>query len=91
MEKMCIRDRTRIARNAERGRATWLYIDECHVLLGTGEHSGHSEYSGKFLYSLWKKVRKQGGLCTALTQNITDMLQSYTCLLYTSCGKSADN
>ena len=70
--------KTRIARNAERGRATWLYIDECHVLLGTGEHSGHSEYSGKFLYSLWKKVRKQGGLCTALTQNITDMLQSYT-------------
>ncbi|MBO1695201.1 VirB4-like conjugal transfer ATPase, CD1110 family [[Clostridium] symbiosum] len=68
----------RIARNAEMGRATWLYIDECHVLLGTGEHSGHSEYAGKFLYSLWKKVRKQGGLCTAITQNITDMLQNYT-------------
>ncbi len=28
--------KTRIARNAERGRATWLYIDECHVLLGNG-------------------------------------------------------
>ena len=70
--------RARIARNAEKGRATWLYIDECHVLLGTGEHSGRSEYSGKFLYSLWKKVRKQGGLCTAITQNISDMLQNYT-------------
>lgn len=70
--------RARIARNAEKGRATWLYIDECHVLLGTGEHSGRSEYSRKFLYSLWKKVRKQGGLCTAITQNISDMLQNYT-------------
>jgi hypothetical protein len=37
--------------------ATWLYIDEFHVLL-------NSEYSAKYLQQLWKKVRKQGGLCT---------------------------
>ncbi len=34
----------RILDNAKRGRATWLYIDECHVLLG-------SEYSAKSIYS----------------------------------------
>ena len=35
------------------------------------------EFSGNFVYTLWKKVRKQGGMCTGITQNIVDMLQSY--------------
>ncbi|MFV0527621.1 MAG: VirB4-like conjugal transfer ATPase, CD1110 family [Lachnospiraceae bacterium] len=61
----------RIAENAKIGRATWLYIDEFHTVLDR-------EYSAKFLYSLWKKVRKLGGLCTGITQNIVDMLQNYT-------------
>ena len=60
----------RILDNARRGRATWLYIDECHVLLG-------SEYSAKYLQQLWKKVRKQGGLCTGISQNVSDLLQNY--------------
>ena len=60
----------RILDNAKRGRATWLYIDECHVLLG-------SEYSAKYLQQLWKKVRKQGGLCTGISQNVSDLLQNY--------------
>lgn len=38
----------------------------------------NSEYSAKYLQQLWKKVRKQGGLCTGITQNIVDMLQNYT-------------
>ena len=49
----------------------WLYIDEFHVLL-------NSEYSAKYLQQLWKKVRKQGGLCTGITQNVVDLLQNYT-------------
>ena len=61
----------RIAKNAEEGRATWLYIDEFHVLLS-------KEYSAKYLFGLWKKVRKQGGLCTGITQNVVDLLQNYT-------------
>ena len=60
----------RIAENAKKGRATWLYIDEFHTVLDR-------EYSAKFLFSLWKKVRKQGGLCTGITQNLVDMLQNY--------------
>ena len=61
----------RIIVNGKRGIATWLYIDEFHVLL-------NSEYSAKYLQQLWKKVRKQGGLCTGITQNIVDLLQNYT-------------
>ncbi|MDE5700800.1 MAG: DUF87 domain-containing protein, partial [Lachnospiraceae bacterium] len=61
----------RIIANGKRGIATWLYIDEFHILL-------NSEYSAKYLQQLWKKVRKQGGLCTGITQNILDLLQNYT-------------
>jgi type IV secretory pathway VirB4 component len=61
----------RIVENGKKGIATWLYIDEFHVLL-------NSEYSAKYLQQLWKKVRKQGGLCTGITQNIVDLLQNYT-------------
>ncbi|MBP3233888.1 MAG: DUF87 domain-containing protein [Eubacterium sp.] len=61
----------RIVENGQRGIATWLYIDEIHVLL-------NSEYSAKYLQQLWKKVRKQGGLCTGITQNLVDLLQNYT-------------
>ena len=61
----------RIIANGKRGIATWLYIDEFHVLL-------NSEYSAKYLQQLWKKVRKQGGLCTGITQNIVDLLQNNT-------------
>ena len=61
----------RIVKNGKRGKATWLYIDEFHVLL-------NSEYSAKYLQQLWKKVRKQGGLCTGITQNVVDLLQNYT-------------
>ena len=61
----------RIALNAKKGKATWLFIDEFHTVLD-------KEYSAKYLYTLWKKVRKLGGLCTGITQNITDMLQNYT-------------
>ena len=61
----------RIIENGQKGKATWLYIDEFHVLL-------NSEYSAKYLQQLWKKVRKQGGLCTGITQNVVDLLQNYT-------------
>lgn len=61
----------RIAENSKKGKATWLFIDEFHTVLD-------KEYSAKYLYTLWKKVRKLGGLCTGITQNLTDMLQNYT-------------
>ena len=61
----------KIIDNGERGIATWFYIDEVHVLL-------NSPFSAEYLRQMWKKVRKQGGLCTGITQNVIDLLQNYT-------------
>ena len=60
----------KITDNSKKGKATWLFVDEFHVLL-------NSEFSAKYLQQLWKKVRKQGGLCTGITQNCADLLQNY--------------
>ena len=59
----------KIIENGVNGLATWLYIDEFHVLL-------ESDYTAEYLQQLWKKVRKQGGLCTGITQNVIDLLSS---------------
>lgn len=61
----------KIVENGEDGRSTWLYVDEVHVLL-------RSPFSTDYLQQMWKKVRKQGGLCTGITQNIIDVLRSET-------------
>lgn len=46
----------KIAENAKIGRATWLYIDEMHTLFGED-----MEFSGNFVYTLWKKsVNREG-------------------------------
>ncbi len=63
--------RSRIAQNAREGKATWLYVDEFHNLASR-------EYSARYLEKIWKEVRKLGGLCTAITQNIADLLTSKT-------------
>lgn len=59
----------KIEKNASVGKATWLYIDELHVLLD-------KNLTAKFLESLWKKVRKLGGICTGITQNVIDILKN---------------
>lgn len=59
--------RTKIAYNQKKGRTTWVYVDEFHTLL-------NDEYSQRALEKLWKEVRKQGGFCTGITQNIMDCL-----------------
>ena len=56
----------RIIRNRALGKNTWLYIDEIYLLF---QH----EYSANFLFTLWKRVRKYGGCCTGLTQNVDDL------------------
>ncbi len=58
-----------IITNGENGFATWFYIDESHQLL-------HSKYTASYLQDLWKKVRKQGGLCTGITQNVANIMAS---------------
>ena len=61
----------RVIRNRQLGRNTHIYIDEIYLLF---QH----EYSANFLFTLWKRVRKYGALCTGLTQNVEDLLQSHT-------------
>ena len=61
----------RVIRNRQRGRNTWVYVDEIYILF---QH----EYSANFLFTLWKRVRKYGACCTGITQNLDDLLQSHT-------------
>ncbi|MCD8384959.1 MAG: ATP-binding protein [Clostridiales bacterium] len=61
----------RVIRNRERGKNTWIYIDEIYLLF---QH----EYSANFLFTLWKRVRKYGACATGITQNLDDLLQSHT-------------
>lgn len=65
----CVKER--IMQNAKAGRATWLYIDEFHEVL-------HTDYSQQYIKSLWMLVRSLGGICTAMTQNVTDVLLNDT-------------
>lgn len=61
----------RLSSNRERRINTYIYIDEIYLLLD-------QEYSASYLYSLWKRVRKYGGLLSGITQNVSDLLQSET-------------
>ena len=57
----------RIRRNREKGKHTWIYFDEAHLLF-------RNDYSRDFLFELYKQARKYGGIPTGMTQNIVDML-----------------
>jgi len=61
----------RITTNRQKGRNTYIFIDEIYLLF---QH----EYSANFLFTLWKRVRKYGVYCTGITQNVDDLLQSHT-------------
>jgi type IV secretory pathway VirB4 component len=61
----------RITMNRQKGRNTFIFIDEIYLLF---QH----EYSANFLFTLWKRVRKYGAYCTGITQNVDDLLQSHT-------------
>lgn len=65
----CIKER--IFYNNSIGKTTWLYVDEFHELLKT-------EYCQNYIKALWMLVRSLGGICTALTQNVTDVLRNDT-------------
>ena len=59
----------RVTSNRLMGRRTWIVIDEAHLLFA-------NPFSAQFLNSLWKRARKYGGICTGITQNISDLLES---------------
>lgn len=59
----------RITQNRQKGRKTYIYIDEIYLLF-------QNEYSAVFLSALWKRVRKYGAFATGITQNVSDLLNS---------------
>lgn len=61
----------RITENRSKGKKTWIYMDEIYLLFS-------NEYSSQFLYELYKRARKWGGVPTGITQNVEDLLKSDT-------------
>ena len=61
----------RIVKNRLIGRRTRIYIDEIYLLF-------QNEQSANFLYELYKRARKWGGIPTGITQNVEDLLKSET-------------
>lgn len=55
----------KIKYNQSDGVATWIYVDEMHELWG-------EEYSLHALEKMWREVRKRGGICTGMSQNLID-------------------
>lgn len=58
----------RLSKNRDRGRATYIYFDEAHLLFA-------DEYALDYLRMLWKRARKYGGVLTGITQNVEDLLK----------------
>ena len=59
----------RVTQNRSQGRATWYFADEFHLLL-------KEEQTAAYSVEIWKRFRKWGGIPTALTQNVKDLLAS---------------
>ena len=55
--------------NHRRGKRTWIYFDEFHLLT---RYASSARTTGK----LWKMARKWGGIPTGITQNVEDLLGS---------------
>lgn len=60
---------SRISENRAKGKNTWLYVDEFYLML-------RQEYTAQAFDELWKRVRKYGGLGTAITQNVNLLLEN---------------
>lgn len=61
----------RITKNRAENKHTWIYLDEIYLLFA-------NEYSANFLFELYKRARKWGGIPTGITQNVEDLLKSET-------------
>ena len=59
----------RVSANRESGRSTRYYMDEFHLLLREKQTASYS-------VEIYKRFRKWGGIPTAITQNVKDLLAS---------------
>lgn len=58
---------SRVTANRARGKRTWLYVDEFHMLFRT-------DYTADYFLTLYKRARKWGLMCTGITQNMEELL-----------------
>lgn len=61
---------SQIKYNQADGVSTWVYADEVHEIWG-------DEFALKSINRMWREVRKRGGICTGMSQNIIDAKQCY--------------
>jgi len=61
----------RIVQNRQKGIRTYIYMDEIYLLFS-------NEETANFLFELYKRARKWGGVPTGITQNVEDLLHSAT-------------
>ena len=59
----------RVTVNRAEKKATRYYMDEFHLLL-------KEEQTAAYSVEIWKRFRKWGGIPTAITQNVKDLLAS---------------
>lgn len=59
----------RMIANFRKGKRTWLYVDEFHILVETPT-------AARYTRQIWKRARKWNGIPTGITQQLEDMLKS---------------
>lgn len=59
----------RISHNRQKGKNTYIFIDEIYLLF-------KYKYTSEFIYKLWKRIRKYGGCATGITQNVEELLKN---------------
>ncbi len=64
----------RVITNKQKGIRTWVWIDEFSSMFADRE--GQEMQAGKFFVKVYSRIRKHGGVATAITQNISYLLQS---------------
>nr|WP_313315280.1 hypothetical protein [Dietzia maris] len=57
----------RVTANRAKGKRTWLYVDEFHMLFRT-------DYTAEHFLTFFKRARKWGLMITGITQNIEELL-----------------
>lgn len=55
--------------NYKKGKRTWLYCDEFHLLTQT-------DISAKYTQQIWRRARKWNGIPTGITQQVEDMMKT---------------
>ena len=59
----------RMIENYKKGKRTWLYCDEFHLLTQT-------ETSARYTQQIWRRARKWDGIPTGITQQVEDMMRT---------------